>query len=142
AGNLPELSERLPVNPLVLNTREIGEYGGEWVMGMAEGEDQALATKTLLHDSLVRWDPQWQGIIPNLAESWTVEGDGQKYTFKLREGVKWSDGKPFTTADVMFWVDEVLNNPELTEVYPFWLRVGDDEPIKLTAPDDCTLVFE
>ncbi|MDR2128234.1 MAG: ABC transporter substrate-binding protein [Burkholderiaceae bacterium] len=37
---------------------------------------------------------------PSLATEWSVSADGLRYTFKLREGVKWHDGKPFTSADV------------------------------------------
>ena len=39
---------------------------------------------------------------PQLATSWTVSPDGLKYTFTLREGVTWHDGKPFTSADAAF----------------------------------------
>src|SRR6188474_2771501 len=38
----------------------------------------------------------------DLAESWTVSPDGLTYTFRLRDGVKWHDGKPFTAEDVKF----------------------------------------
>ena len=41
-----------------------------------------------------------QNIVPDLAESWAWGEDGKDLTFKLRHGVKWHDGKPFTAADV------------------------------------------
>ena len=43
-----------------------------------------------------------------LAESWTVSDDGKTYTFNLRQGVKWHDGAPFTSEDVVFTLDEIL----------------------------------
>ncbi len=44
---------------------------------------------------------------PGLAESWSVAPDGKTYTFRLRRGVTWHDGKPFTSADVKFSLEEI-----------------------------------
>ncbi len=44
-------------------------------------------------------------IVPELATSWSWSADGTKLTFKLREGVKWHDGKPFTSQDVKCTID-------------------------------------
>jgi peptide/nickel transport system substrate-binding protein len=47
-------------------------------------------------------------IVPDLAESWAWGEDGKDLTFKLRQGVKWHDGKPFTAADVKCTFDLLL----------------------------------
>src|SRR5436190_23746150 len=41
-----------------------------------------------------------QSIVPDLATNWEWNEDGTALSFKLRQGVKWHDGKPFTAADV------------------------------------------
>jgi peptide/nickel transport system substrate-binding protein len=47
-------------------------------------------------------------IVPELAESWSLNDDKTKLTFKLRTGVKWHDGKPFTAADVKCTFDLLM----------------------------------
>ncbi|MFX5718429.1 ABC transporter substrate-binding protein, partial [Acinetobacter baumannii] len=72
--------------------------------------------------------------IPRLATSWTVSDDGRTYTFNLREGVKWSDGKPFTAADVVFTLEAFGKfNTYLTKLLPLI--------DKAAAPDDKTFVL-
>ncbi|MBA3801106.1 MAG: ABC transporter substrate-binding protein [Geodermatophilaceae bacterium] len=61
----------------------------------------------LIYNGLVGLDENLKPI-PELAESWTIEGDGVQYTFKLRDGVTWHDGMPFTSADVKFTFEQVL----------------------------------
>jgi peptide/nickel transport system substrate-binding protein len=56
-------------------------------------------------NNLVMFDPKEKqnklsNIVPDLAESWSWNADKTKLTFKLRPGVKWHDGKPFTAKDV------------------------------------------
>jgi peptide/nickel transport system substrate-binding protein len=50
---------------------------------------------------------------PDLAESWTTATDGLSWTFKLRTGVKWSDGTPFSADDVVFTFNDVVLKPDL-----------------------------
>ena len=52
-----------------------------------------------IYDGLLEYDFNFKPQ-PSLAKSWTVSPDGKTITFKLQEGVKFHDGKPFTSADV------------------------------------------
>ncbi|MGD9884258.1 MAG: ABC transporter substrate-binding protein [Reyranella sp.] len=63
-------------------------------------------------NNLVMFDPNQKvntpdNIVPDLAESWSWNADKTRLTFKLRQGVKWHDGKPFTSADVKCTWDAV-----------------------------------
>ena len=50
--------------------------------------------------------PDGKGVQPMLATGYTVSADKETYTFTLRSGVKFSDGKPMTSADVKFSLDQ------------------------------------
>ncbi|GAA5534218.1 ABC transporter substrate-binding protein [Deinococcus aluminii] len=76
-----------------------------------------------LFDGLVEFNYATYKIEPALAESWTISPDGKTYTFKLRQGVKWSDGQPLTADDVVFTYDQIIMNPEA--------RAGDAASFKL-----------
>jgi peptide/nickel transport system substrate-binding protein len=81
-------------------------------------------------ENLVIWKSDFSGVEPNLAESWEVSDDVREYTFHLRQGVKWSDGVEFTADDVMFYMEDILFNEELTVGGPTadWLpQEGADE---------------
>ena len=60
-----------------------------------------------IYNALI-WIDKDFNIKPSLAESWTITPDGLVYTFKLRSGVTWHDGKPFSSADVKYTFDEIL----------------------------------
>jgi peptide/nickel transport system substrate-binding protein len=51
-------------------------------------------------------------IVPDLAQTWAWSGDGKKLTFKLRNDVKWHDGKPFTAADVKCTFDMLMGKSQ------------------------------
>lgn len=58
-----------------------------------------------VYNNLVMFDPlkpheSLETIVPDLAESWSLDPSKTKLTFKLRQGVKWHDGRPFTAKDV------------------------------------------
>jgi peptide/nickel transport system substrate-binding protein len=62
----------------------------------------------LVLDGLVAADESTT-LVPRLATNWTVSPDGRLWTFTLREGVKWHDGAPFSSADVVFTYDRLLD---------------------------------
>ncbi|MFC5799940.1 ABC transporter substrate-binding protein [Streptomyces formicae] len=68
----------------------------------------------LIYEPLLRLNPTDGGKIePWLAESHRWSEDGKKLTFVIREGVKWSDGKPLTAGDVEFSLNVPLKDPAL-----------------------------
>jgi len=73
---------------------------------------------------------------PLLATSWENSSDGKTWTFHLKEGVVWHDGKPFTSADVVFSVDKLLRETNAR------LRTSLAFVESITAPDDFTVVFQ
>jgi peptide/nickel transport system substrate-binding protein len=114
-GKLPPVEQRLPKQPPVVQPIErVGKYGGTWRMGLLGGSDTALMTRTIGYDYLVRWDPEWNKVVPNVAESFEASPDAKTYTFTLREGLKWSDGQPFTADDILFWYEDIELHKELT----------------------------
>ncbi len=133
-GKLPPVEQRLPKNPLVVTPyEEIGEYGGTWRRTWSGLSDSPGPYK-LCSEHLVMFNKDGTKILPNVAESWKVSRDAKVYTFKLREGIKWSDGIPLTTEDVMFWYEDILLNKELTPTIPTWLIAG-GKPCKIDKID-------
>ncbi len=94
-----------------------------------------------LNESLVRPDPRdhprYQ-IVPELAESWEESADHLTHTFRLRKGVTWHDGKPFTSADVKFTYERILD----PAVRAASLRHSFQDLESVTAPDPHTVVFK
>lgn len=91
-----------------------------------------MAAQNMVFEGLVKNTEQ--GIEPWLAESWTVSADGKTYTFKLRQGVKFSDGEPFNAQAAKLNVEAVLANYSRHA----WLELV-KQLEKVTAIDDYTL---
>lgn len=141
AGQLPPVQDRVPKVPVVIQPNEkIGKYGGTWHLAMRSQFDHGSLIRTIGYENLVRWNVQWTGIIPNIAQSYTVSADSKEFTFTLREGMKWSDGEPFTAEDIMFWYEDVFMREEFASQRPAWLTL-DGEPVKVTRLDKNTVMF-
>lgn len=140
AGQLPPVDERLPSAPAVLTPEDkTGNYGGNWRRAYT-GLSDLVGARRLLYDPLVRWSPEYK-IIPNLAHKWEVDEEGRIFTFHLIKGVRWSDGRPFTADDILFCMEDVFYNKELTPTVPKWL-CPEETPPKVTKVDDHTVRFE
>lgn len=145
-GDLPAVEERLPKTPMVLETAEIGRYGGDLRMVMQNVGGDQLNT-TLGYENLLRWKPGATDltpdqVIPNVAEDFEIGADGAEYTFHLRDGMKWSDGEPFGVDDILFWYEDVAMNKDLRPGgVPEWMNMGGKEPLKVEKVDDRTVVF-
>ena len=143
AGNpdLPPLAERIPSEPLVVVPYDsIGKYGGTFdalCNANEAGTSDFLSTR---HVNLVRYSDDLQTIVPNVAKSWEWNDDYTQLTFKLRAGHKWSDGAPFTSADVKFWYDNLALDTNVREKTPDYVLVG-GERMTIDTPDDQTVVF-
>jgi len=96
------------------------------------------AVVRLLFSSLITMDMATQQPGPGLAESWSVAPDQKTWTFKLRRGVRWSDGQPLTAADVLFTWNEIMYRPEFNQLTFDLFRIG-GRNFALTKVDDFTV---
>ena len=93
----------------------------------------------LTQSKLIRINRSTQEIEPALAQSWIASPDNQTFTLTLREA-DWSDGTPFTSADVLFTFKAVYD-PKVNSVLASALLVG-GQPLAVTAPDAHTVVIK
>jgi peptide/nickel transport system substrate-binding protein len=102
------------------------------MMGVVQnGPTQMVAGN--IYEGLLRYSPKLEPM-PELAESWSVSEDAKTYTFHLRKGVTWHDGKPFTSADVVF-------STEFLKQTHARARGNLAQVEKIETPDDDTVVF-
>ena len=104
-----------------------------------------------LFDGLMDYKPGTTELIPDLAESYTISEDGLVYTFKLRPGVKFHNGRDLTATDIKYSIERSVN-PETQSPGQgfFWQIKGFDEMASggaqelsgITTPDDGTVVIE
>jgi peptide/nickel transport system substrate-binding protein len=139
AGELPPVEERLPANPEVVQPVDsVGVYGGTWNRAW-RGVSDFHAYGRVTYDPVLRWpmDPS-DPVQPGLAESWEWNEDGTELTLNFREGLRWSDGEPFTVDDVIFWWEAIETDTNITAaIHAEWMVGG--EPMQLERIDDSTI---
>ncbi len=130
AGKLPPMSQRLPRTPLLVDIVRsdwtIGRYGGELRTLLAKDRDIRMMV-VYGYSRLVGYDEKLN-LVPDILER--VENvDTRVFTLHLRPGHRWSDGKPFTTADFRYFWEDVANNTDLSPFgLPHILKVRDRGP--------------
>jgi peptide/nickel transport system substrate-binding protein len=137
-GDLPPVAERLPKTPAIARMAEIGVQGGEVRMLMANAKDTRILV-AYSYARLVCYDRDYK-LVPDICESFAVE-EGRIFTFKLREGHKWSDGEPFTSEAFRYFWEDVANNEELMPTGVPAILLVDGKPPKVEYPDELTVRY-
>jgi len=140
SGELPPLADRLPKVPLTLSpVDEIGKYGGRLKMA-SWWQDGGIQAKMYGH-SAIRFVDDGLGMAPGFCESWSANEDNTVWTLKWREGLKWSDGSPCTTADTMYWWDDMVLDPDHPLLPPSEFSAVEGVLPDFKAVDDYTLTI-
>ena len=115
------------------NTSEVIDYNGEFknssggnlinamagepsnLIAMIAGDSASSAIAGNIFNSLLKYDENLN-YVPDLAESWEISNNQKTISFKLKKGLRWADGKPLTSADVLFtW--KLITNPNTRTPY-------------------------
>ena len=102
------------------------------LIAMIAGDSASSAIAGNIFNSLIKYDENLN-YAPDLAESWEISNNQKTITFKLKKGLQWADGKPLTSADVLFtW--KLITNPNTRTPY-----ASDYQLVKNAyAPDSLT----
>jgi len=161
-GKLPPVEQRLPKEPQVYLKSGmkdgIGVYGDVFRAFSAcptAGYNQMAGTTmgwfgidsyTLSYGALVKTGPLFRvdqdaSPMPETAKNWEWSADGKELTMHLVEGIKWSDGVPFTADDVLFTWDGYIQDANVNAPRGVTAWSWDDKPAKLEKVNDFTIKF-
>lgn len=152
--NFPPVSKTVTINGVdyLQSQAPVGRFGGVLVSStIGEGpktfnpfntKDATSATMAeMMFDGLVSTKADTGEVVPKLAKSFEISPDGKTYTFHLRRGVNWSDGKPITADDVVFSWNKILlaglGNTSVRDSV-----VIDNQLPQITKIDDYTVKFK
>ena len=86
--------------------------------------------------SPLRYVNDGKDVVPGLVETWESNDDASEWTFHFRKGLKWSDGEPWSTADIMFWWNDIIAEQYMAQTAPDEARSGKGTLAKFNAVDD------
>jgi len=104
-----------------------------------------------LFDGLMDYEPGTTTLTPDLAESFNISADGLTYTFNLRKGVTFHNGREFTSADVKYTLQRLANPATQSPGQSYFSQIVGfdefvagtaDELIGVSTPDDYTVVIQ
>ncbi|HQE26032.1 MAG TPA: ABC transporter substrate-binding protein, partial [Candidatus Atribacteria bacterium] len=155
-GKLPPVEERLPEEPFVVGPGvlvheddlpdwEVGKYGGVFRSVCLDPTLDWNLRDAHMENFLCTPAHYTKPLMGNIAAEFSVSPDNKIFTFRLRKGLKWSDGQPVTTEDVRFAYEDVLLNEEITPIFPADYRSAGDPagtPMKIEILDEYTFRVE
>jgi peptide/nickel transport system substrate-binding protein len=100
----------------------------------------------MIYDALLTTNGETGELEPGLAESWEISPDQKTITYKLRDGLKWSDGVPMTVDDVVYYYNNILFNEKIPNSAVDLFRIGekgtfptvrkvDDRRVEFASPE-------
>ena len=141
-GELPPVAQRLPKEPMVVDLaakgRSIGRPGGEVTSLVARGRDiRYMSVQS--YARLVGYTEKL-ALEPDLLAKLENDND-QTFTFRLRDGHRWSDGHPFTTDDFRYYWEDVAHNPEISPAGIPEFMMLDGKPPRFEILDERTVRY-
>jgi len=147
-------TNKLPLEEPKIVECEPGVVGGRFVIAnfaepktfnpITSNETSSNDVIDMMFHGLVWKSQATQELSPGLAAEWSVAEDKKTWTFRLRKGLKWSDGKPLTADDVVFTLNDIVYNKDIVSVTADPLRLDgkdfvvskvDDATVKVVTPD-------
>ncbi|MEM7023179.1 MAG: ABC transporter substrate-binding protein, partial [Pseudomonadota bacterium] len=117
---------------------EIGAPGGDLHMLAASSRDTRLLV-VYGYARLVGYDLDLN-LVPDILAGVEIE-DGRVFTFRLRDGHRWSDGAPFTTEDFRYYWEDVATDDQLSPFGPPWQLLANTEPPRVDVVDPLTIRY-
>ncbi|MFL5073806.1 MAG: ABC transporter substrate-binding protein [Microvirga sp.] len=141
-GELPPIAQRLPKEPMVVDLaakgRSVGRPGGEVTSLVARGRDiRYMSVQS--YARLVGYTEKL-ALEPDLLAKLENDND-QTFTFRLRDGHRWSDGHPFTTDDFRYYWEDVAHNPEVSPAGLPEFMILDGKPPRFEILDERTVRY-
>ncbi|MBQ4159047.1 MAG: hypothetical protein IJD86_13040, partial [Clostridia bacterium] len=134
--DLPPVADRLPAEPMVEDADylAVGVYGGELKTSTSSS---SWTTGKIIEEGLFRFTTEGVAV-PNVAKGYDVNEDATVYTIYLREGMKWSDGAPFTAEDCVWFYNKVCLNKVDSKGVRACHKDADGNPAVVEKVDDTT----